>query len=183
MDLMRDADVPPSMLRPGVGDHAAASNLVVGLLAAVRERDRTGRGTYVDVSLRNTALHILGADAANALVTGECPKRHDRTAPTNALWNTYPVADDDRWLMLCMIEPDRYWEACCRAIGREDLLAVSPPFDTPLDGTPVESRFLCDLRHPENALAKPFTDQHLLERIEDALAVEAPTGSFAVSQV
>ena len=34
---------------------------------------------------------------------------------------------------------------------REDLLAVSPPNDTPLDGTPVESRLLCDLRHPENA--------------------------------
>lgn len=123
MDLLRDADVAPSMQRPGIGDHAAASNLVVGLLAALRERDRTGRGTYVDVSLRSTALHILGTDVSNALVTGECPKRHDRKSPTNALWNTYPVADEDRWLMLCMIEPDRYWEVFCRAIGREDLLA------------------------------------------------------------
>jgi formyl-CoA transferase len=123
MDLMRDVGVPPSMQRPGVGDHAAASNLVVGILSALRERDRTGEGTYVDVSLRNTALHILGTDVATALVTGQAPGRHDRRAPLNALWNTYPVADDDRWIMLCMVEPDRYWETFCRAIGREDLLA------------------------------------------------------------
>ncbi len=123
MDLIRDEGVPPSMQRPGIGDHAAASNLVVGVLAALRERERTGKGTYVDVSLRNTALHILGNDAANSLVTGQAPKRHDRKAPTNPLWNTYPVAGEDRWLMLCMIEPDRYWDTFCRAIGREDLLA------------------------------------------------------------
>ncbi|NNL64703.1 MAG: CoA transferase [Myxococcales bacterium] len=122
MDLMRDAGVPPSMQRPGIGDHAAASNLVCGLLAALRERDRTGEGAYVDVSLRNTALHIMGTDAATTLVTGVAPGRHDRKAPLNALWNTYPVAGDDRWLMLCMIEPDRYWDSFCRAIGREDLL-------------------------------------------------------------
>ena len=127
MDLMRDAGVPPSMQRPGVGDHAAASNLVCGVLAALRERDRTGRGTYVDVSLRNTALHILGNDAAIALATGHSPPRHDRKRPTNALWNSYPVGgdvdQDERWLLLCMIEPDRYWDLFCRAIGRSELVA------------------------------------------------------------
>lgn len=125
MDLMRDAGVPPSMLRPGVGDHAAASNLVVGVLAALRERDRTGKGTFVDVSLHGTALHILGNDASIALVVGQSPKRHDRKKPMNPLWNSYPVGGDvgeeDRWLMLCMIEPDRYWNVFCAAIGREDL--------------------------------------------------------------
>jgi len=126
MDMMRDAGVPPSMLRPGMGDHAAASNLVAGVLAALRERDRTGRGTFVDVSLHGTALHILGNDASIALAVGEAPKRHDRKKPMNPLWNSYPVGGDvgeqDRWLMLCMIEPDRYWATFCAAIGREDLL-------------------------------------------------------------
>jgi len=127
MDLMRDLGVPPSMQRPGIGDHAAASNLVCGVLAALRVRDGTGRGTYVDVSLRNTALHILGNDAAIALATGVAPNRHDRKQPSNPLWNSYPVGGDvnadDRWLMLCMIDPDRYWEVFCRTIGREDLMA------------------------------------------------------------
>lgn len=125
MDQMRDAGVPPSMLRPGMGDHAAASNLVAGVLAALRTRDRTGRGTYVDVSLHATALHVLGNDASIALATGQSPPRHDRKKPMNPLWNTYPVGGDageeDRWLMLCMIEPERYWGTFCTAIGREDL--------------------------------------------------------------
>ena len=134
MDLMRDRGVPPSMQRPGVGDHAAGSNLVGGLRAALRERDRTGKGTFVDVSLRNTALHVLGNDAAVSLVVGESPGRHDRKAPMNPLWNTYPVGtevgEEDRWLMLCMVEPDRYWEPFCRTVGREDLL-VDERFDGP----------------------------------------------------
>ena len=78
MDLMRDEGVPPSMLRPGVGDHAAASNLVIAILAALRMRDATGQGRYVEVSLLQTGLYILGCDIAMALVAREPIKRHDR---------------------------------------------------------------------------------------------------------
>ncbi|MEE8474905.1 MAG: CoA transferase [Myxococcota bacterium] len=120
MDTMRDEGVPPSLQRPAVGDHAAAVNLVCGLLCAMRLRDSTGKGQYVDVSLIQTGLHILGTDVANALVTREPAKRHDRRRPPNPLWNSYPVAGD-RWLLLVMIEPDRYWPRLCDAIGRPEL--------------------------------------------------------------
>jgi crotonobetainyl-CoA:carnitine CoA-transferase CaiB-like acyl-CoA transferase len=121
MEIMRDEGAPPSMQRPAVGDHAAAVNLVCGLLAAMRLRDATGEGRYVDVSLLQTGLHILGTDIANALVTREPPKRHDRRAAPNPLWNSYPVAGD-RWLLLVMIEAERYWPQFCRAIERPELL-------------------------------------------------------------
>jgi len=121
MEIMRDEGAPPSMQRPAVGDHAAAVNLVCGLLAAMRLRDATGEGQYVDVSLLKTGLHILGTDVANTLVTREPHIRHDRRAAPNALWNSYPVAAD-RWLLLVMIEADRYWLPFCRAIERPDLL-------------------------------------------------------------
>jgi len=121
MDIMRDEGVAPSMQRPAVGDHAAAVNLVCGLLAAMRLRDATGEGRFVDVSLLQTGLHILGTDIANALVTRAPARRHDRRATPNPLWNSYPVAGD-RWLLLVMIEADRYWPTFCRAIERPDLL-------------------------------------------------------------
>jgi len=38
----------------------------------------------------------------------------------NALMNTFQTSDE-RWLLLCILQPDRYWTALCRAIGREDL--------------------------------------------------------------
>ena len=62
MDAMRDEGVPPSLQRPGVGDHAAASNLVCGILAALRLRDADGRGRYVEVSLLHTGFQGLKKD-------------------------------------------------------------------------------------------------------------------------
>jgi crotonobetainyl-CoA:carnitine CoA-transferase CaiB-like acyl-CoA transferase len=121
MDLMRDEGAPPSLQRPGIGDHAAASNLVCGILAALRLRDADGRGRYVEVALMQTGFHVMGNDVATALVTRQPGIRHDRRAPMNPLWNSYPTADD-RWLLLVMIEPDRYWPKLCPAIGRPDLL-------------------------------------------------------------
>jgi len=129
MDLMRDEGVPPSMLRPGVGDHAAASNLVIGILAALRMRDATGQGRYVEVSLLQTGLYILGCDAAMALVTREPVQRHDRRSAANPLWNTYPVAGG-RWLMLVMIDPTAYWPRLAAAVERPDLLE-DPRFAEP----------------------------------------------------
>ena len=118
---MRDEGVPPSMLRPGVGDHAAASNLVVAILAALRLRDATGQGRYVEVSLLQTGLYILGCDLAMALVAREPIKRHDRASTANALWNSYEVKGG-RWLMLVMIDPTAYWPRLCEAIERPELL-------------------------------------------------------------
>jgi formyl-CoA transferase len=131
MDVMRDEGAPPSLQRPAVGDHAAASNLVCGLLAALRLRDRDGRGRYVETSLLQTGLHVLGADVALALVTREDPRRHDRRRAPNPLWNSYAVADG-RWLLLVMIEPDRYWRPLCEALERADL-RDDPRFAEPFE--------------------------------------------------
>ena len=148
MDIMRDSDAPPSMQRPAVGDHAAAVNLVCGLLAALRLRDAGGGGQFVDVSLLQTGLHILGTDISNALVTREPAKRHNRRAAPNPLWNSYPVAGD-RWLLLAMIEADRYWPQFCGAIERPELLS--------------DPRFEDGWRRGENSAA-------LIEEIEAAFA-------------
>jgi crotonobetainyl-CoA:carnitine CoA-transferase CaiB-like acyl-CoA transferase len=120
MDLMRDEGVPPSLQRPGVGDHAAASNLVCGILAALRLVEATGQGRYVDVSLLQTGFHVLGNDLSTALVTRQMPKRHDRRNTPNPLWNSYEVAGG-RWVLLVMIDANRYWEPFCAAIGRPEL--------------------------------------------------------------
>ncbi len=121
MDLMHDEGVPPSMLRPGVGDHAAASNLVIAILAALRLRDASGQGRYVEVSLLQTGLYILGCDTAMALVTREPVPRHDRKRAGNPLWNSYPVAGG-RWIMLVMIDPTLYFPRLAAAVGRPEWL-------------------------------------------------------------
>ncbi len=80
MDLMREPESIPAFQRPGVGDHAAGLSLVCGILAALRVRNRTGRGQVVDVSLFQIGLYVLGNDVALGLVARQTPKRHDRTS-------------------------------------------------------------------------------------------------------
>jgi crotonobetainyl-CoA:carnitine CoA-transferase CaiB-like acyl-CoA transferase len=133
MDAMRDEGLPPSLQRPGVGDHAAATSLVCGILAALRLVEATGQGRYVDVSLLQTGLYVFGNDVANALVTRGPVRRHDRRTAPNPLWNSYPVAGE-RWILLVMIDAERYWPPFCAAIGRPDL-RDDPRFADPFERT------------------------------------------------
>jgi crotonobetainyl-CoA:carnitine CoA-transferase CaiB-like acyl-CoA transferase len=122
MDQLHEPDAPPAFQRPGMGDHSAGLALAVGILGALRTRDRDGRGQVIDVSLQHIGFYIEGNDAAITLVTGESPPRHDRRAARNPLWNHY-CCGDGRWLFLVMIESDRYWKTFTEAIGRPDLAA------------------------------------------------------------
>lgn len=120
MDQLHEPDAPPAFQRPGMGDHSASLSLAVGILAALRTRDRDGRGQVIDVSLQHIGFYIEGNDAAVTLVTGESPPRHDRREARNPLWNHYRCGDG-RWLFLVMIESDRYWKAFTEAIGEPAL--------------------------------------------------------------
>ena len=120
MDLLHEPGAAPAFQRPGMGDHSAALALVVGVLSALRQRERGAPGQVIDVSLQHIGFYILGNDTAMTLVTGQTPPRHDRTSPRNPLWNHYPTGDG-RWLFLVMIESDRYWDELTRALGRAEL--------------------------------------------------------------
>jgi crotonobetainyl-CoA:carnitine CoA-transferase CaiB-like acyl-CoA transferase len=120
MDLLHEPGATPAFQRPGMGDHSAALSLVVGVLAALRQRERGEPGQVIDVSLQHIGFYIEGNDAAVSLVTGQSPPRHDRRCARNPLWNHYRCGDD-RWLFLVMIESDRYWPTFAEAVGGADL--------------------------------------------------------------
>jgi len=120
MDQLHEPDAPPPFQRPGMGDHSASLSLAVGILGALRTRDRDGKGQVIDVSLQHIGFYIEGNDAAVTLVTGESPPRHDRREARNPLWNHYKCGDE-RWLFLVMIESDRYWQTFTDAIGQPGL--------------------------------------------------------------
>ncbi|MEM7413490.1 MAG: CoA transferase, partial [Myxococcota bacterium] len=121
MDQLHEPDAPPAFQRPGMGDHSASLSLSVGILSALRTRDRDGHGQVIDVSLQHTGFYIEGNDAAVALATGESPPRHDRREARNPLWNHYQCGDG-RWLFLVMIESDRYWKTFCESLGERRIL-------------------------------------------------------------
>ena len=119
MSLMGDPDGSPMPCRPGQGDHTTSLNLLSGTLAALRLRDLSDEGQYVEVTLQRTGVWTIGADIAPSLILQDQPSRIDRVMPGNPLFNHYETADG-RWLMLIMPTPDRHWIPTCRAMGQAD---------------------------------------------------------------
>jgi len=98
-----------------------------GILAALRERDRSGEGQFVDVSMTDGALSWLAMDAARHLAGGTPPER-GRAALAGGLICYRPYRCADGWVTLGALEP-KFWQAWCRGVGREDL--VERQFERP----------------------------------------------------
>src|SRR5205085_8004778 len=67
-DLFRVGGEPPLGLRGGFGDHTTAIATVAGILGALIERGRTGRGRLVETSLPRTGMYCIGWDLGIQLV-------------------------------------------------------------------------------------------------------------------
>jgi alpha-methylacyl-CoA racemase len=110
----------PRMFLADIGGGAMSS--VVGILAALYARERTGEGASIDLSMHEAALYWLMLPAARELLdqgaraTGELP-----VFGAHACYNVYATRDG-RHVALGALEP-KFWSAFCRALGREDLLS------------------------------------------------------------
>jgi crotonobetainyl-CoA:carnitine CoA-transferase CaiB-like acyl-CoA transferase len=98
-----------------------------GILAALRERERSGEGQLVDVSMWDGSLSWLVMVAARMLCEGRPPARGElELAGGLVCYRPYRCADG--WVTLGALEP-KFWAAWCRGVGREDLLEHQ--FDPP----------------------------------------------------
>jgi len=114
---------------PAFGDIQGAMTLAGGISAALYERERTGRGCVVDTSLFAAGMWAMQATFVGSSVLGVSTlPRTDRFHVANPLANTYRTADD-RYIVLAMLQADRYWERLCEVIGRPEL-AADPRFTT-----------------------------------------------------
>ena len=128
MNLLGEPDSPPPPQRPGMGDHTTALAVAGAVSLALFNRERTGKGEQIDISLNNTGIWVLAIDVQTALTTGRGPERLSRRDVPNPIWNSYQTGDG-RWIQLVMLVADIYWPKLCRAIGRPDL-EKDPRFDS-----------------------------------------------------
>jgi crotonobetainyl-CoA:carnitine CoA-transferase CaiB-like acyl-CoA transferase len=91
-----------------------------GILTALRERDRSGEGQFVDVSMADGSLSWLGLVAARYLCDGTAPRRGDPELAGRLICYR-PYACADGWVTLGALEP-KFWQEFCRGVGREDLI-------------------------------------------------------------
>jgi crotonobetainyl-CoA:carnitine CoA-transferase CaiB-like acyl-CoA transferase len=118
--------VPPGVQ---VGDLGGGGMLgAVGILAALAERARTGRGRFVDVAMLDGVVSWLSIHAGMFLATGQEPS--PGAAPLSGGYACYRVyrAGDGRHLTVGALEP-RFWGALCRALDVPELEAdqFGPP--------------------------------------------------------
>jgi alpha-methylacyl-CoA racemase len=128
LGLSGDAGGPPVQSAGQIADLGGGALMAAfGILAALRERDKSGEGQLVDVSMFDGSLSWLALVAARYLAEGTPPARGELEL-AGGLVCYRPYACRDGWVTLGALEP-KFWQAWCRGVGRDDL--VEKQFDRP----------------------------------------------------
>ncbi len=108
--------------RPAFGDVMGGLTIAGGIAAALLRRERTGTPSIVDVSLLNMGMWALAPDITMAKIfeNVEMPVFNRDSLP-NPLVGTYPTKDG-RFIILVLLQADRYWPDLCAHLERPDLL-------------------------------------------------------------
>ena len=138
-----------------------SSNAVIGILAAVVHRERTGEGQHVDIAMTDGAVSWATLHAVPHLVGGETPGRETEYLNGGSYYDYYRTRDG-RYMSVGSIEP-KFFTALCAAIGRETLVAELP----------VEHKGGEAWREIKSALADAFVERTLAEWIEVFADVDA----------
>jgi crotonobetainyl-CoA:carnitine CoA-transferase CaiB-like acyl-CoA transferase len=107
---------PPTQILPGIGDEMGALACAWGVTAALYARERTGKGQVVDTSLMGGVIAALGLIMAAPAVLGQEFPREIREEAGNPIYNHYRC-QDDKWIALAHLQPDRYWPKVCKALA------------------------------------------------------------------
>jgi alpha-methylacyl-CoA racemase len=128
LGLTGDADGPPVQPAGQIADLGGGALMAAfGIMAALRERERSGEGQLVDVSMFDGSLSWLALVAAQYLADGAAPQRGGLPL-AGGLICYRPYACRDGWVTLGALEP-KFWQEWCRGVGRDDL--VEKQFERP----------------------------------------------------
>ena len=123
----RAAGGPPPLGIQVADVGGGALGALVGLLAAVVQRQATGHGQFVDVSMYDLMVAWQAHLIAHCLVAGETPAPEAMALNGGRAYDLYET-QDGRWLSVGSLEP-KFWEGFCAAIGRADLVAPGLSLD------------------------------------------------------
>ncbi len=150
-----------SMVDMGTGMWAA-----LAVLAALRERDRTGEGAEVTTALFETALAWIPYQLMGYLATGEVPQPQGSGAAMIVPYQAFPTSDG--WLMITT-PTDALFGRLCEALG-QPALAADPRYRT----NPDRVRNRATLVPALEALTAPHATLVLLDRLRGAGVTAAP---------
>ncbi len=111
---------PPCRVGSSVGDIIAGMQATIGILAALRHRERTGRGQYVDIAMVDSLFSVLENAVARYVNTGEVPGPLGGAHPSITPFQGFQTKDH-QWV-IAAVGNDKLWTQFCNLLGRSDLI-------------------------------------------------------------
>ena len=188
LDIIGERGGPPVVPGVQIADVGGGGLMAaVGILAALSERDRTGRGRFVDISMMDGAVSWLQMHAQAFAITGVTPERGTmRLSGGPACYRIYRCGDG-KYVTVGALEP-QFWAALCEALGVPDLIEqqYAPEEEQAVMHKRLEEIFLqksrdewvAELGHldacfgPVNDLGEALDDPHVRAR---AMVREVPS--------
>jgi crotonobetainyl-CoA:carnitine CoA-transferase CaiB-like acyl-CoA transferase len=182
MSVTGDAEGQPTKVGMAVIDLFTGLYAAVGILAALRHRDRTGEGQHVDCALLDTAVATLANQALNYLVGGRAPGRLGNAHPNIVPYEVFPVSDghviiatgnDGQYARLCVIlgapelaRDPRFADNAGRVAHRRELIPKLCALTLGSDKAGLLSRLEAEgvPAGPINAIDEVFADPQVIAR-------------------
>jgi len=113
-------DWPPSNFM-GAIDLRSATTAAASILAALVQKQRTGKGQYVDMASQESIAVLIGDVILDYVMNQRIQTRRGNKGYRIAPHNCYRCAGEDKWISIA-VATNREWEGLCSAMGRLDLL-------------------------------------------------------------
>jgi crotonobetainyl-CoA:carnitine CoA-transferase CaiB-like acyl-CoA transferase len=173
MDLTGTPEGEPQRAGVPIADVFTGVYSVIGILAALHERERSGRGTLVDTALLDSQVGVLANQALNYLVSGKVPKRIGNAHPNIVPYQVFPVSDGH---IIIATGNDNQFAKLCAVLGEPDI-ATEKAFLTNSDRLAHRDALVKRI----SALTVRWERADLLDKLE---AVQVPAGPInALDQV
>jgi crotonobetainyl-CoA:carnitine CoA-transferase CaiB-like acyl-CoA transferase len=124
MDLTGTADGEPTRIGIPMSDIFTGCYSVVGILAALTQREKTGKGCYIDTALVDSTVGVLSNQALNYFVSGKVPKRIGNAHANIVPYQVFPVADG---YAIVATGNDNQYTKFCDVLGAPEL-AQNPEY-------------------------------------------------------
>ncbi|MGH7061638.1 MAG: CaiB/BaiF CoA transferase family protein [Stellaceae bacterium] len=122
-----EADSPPVKPGPSFGDTGTGMLMAISILAALRQRDRTGKGRRLQVAMQDAMIHYMRVPFSRTQLSGKAPARGGSARSQqgglvpSALYPCEPGGANDYVYVFCSRANPEHWQRLLKVIGREDL--------------------------------------------------------------
>ena len=166
MSVTGEADGPPVRVGVSSADLVAGMWAVIGILAALRERDASGRGQWVDISLLDGSVSWLTYVASGYFATGQQPRRYGSAHPSIAPYQAFPTSDG---FVMIAVGNDSLWRRFAPAAGLDELAA-----DSRFDTNPSRVEHRDELIERISVATRTRTTQEWVRVLDDAAVPAGP---------